>query len=176
VNIPPRERRVTSPPHALFRTTVDEVLELAEALPEHPTQADIEPMRERLLSIQGELEGELDLEHRMRSILTITSLWRKFESPAEAVEWIKEAVRLKGAFGPGEFRPPQREYEVWKWGHRYVTGVRAVIDAARHWNALLTEGITHPVHEVAGCPHCEAERRLREAIADLDSGLNSPSQ
>lgn len=170
MNIPSKERRRTSPPHALFRTTVDDVIELAEALPEHPSQPDIEPMRERLLSIQPALEVEPELQHRMSSILTVTSLWRKFAGPADAVDMIKEAVRLEGAV-----RPPQ-EYEVWNWGHRYVTGVRAVIDAARHWNALLTEGITHPVNEVAGCPHCEAERRLREAIADLDRDLNSPSQ
>jgi len=90
---PSAERRGLDPRRALFRDTVDRVLKLAEALPDEPTHEDIEPLRELLASMQDKLEGDPELEHRMRNILIVTNLSPGFASPSEAVEWIKATVR-----------------------------------------------------------------------------------
>jgi hypothetical protein len=91
--LPPGERRRAGARHELFRTTVAEVLSLLEVLPPHPSQSDLQPIRELLLSAQGRLKGDRELDHKMRNILTITGLSTEAASPAEAVEWIKQVVR-----------------------------------------------------------------------------------
>jgi hypothetical protein len=93
VNMPSGERRRDGAGHALFRTIVAEVLSLLEALPERPTQADLQPIRERLLGARSRLKGDRELDHKMRNILTITGLSAEAASPAETVEWIKQVVR-----------------------------------------------------------------------------------
>jgi hypothetical protein len=60
-----------------------------------------------------------------------------------------------------------------KTTRRYVQGVHEVIDAAKEWDALFSAGIKHAPVVVAGCPHCIAERRLREAVARLESVMSS---
>jgi hypothetical protein len=91
--MPSGERRRADPRHTLFRTTVDQVLTLVQGLPEDPTQSDLEPIRELLLSVQDRLRGDRELDHKMRNILTITRLSGEAATPAETVEWIEEVVR-----------------------------------------------------------------------------------
>jgi hypothetical protein len=89
----PDERRGTSPRQVLFRNAVDQLLALAEALPENPAQTDLEPIRKLALSACERCQGDPELEHRARNILTVTTLSSQFASAVEAVQWIKEAVR-----------------------------------------------------------------------------------
>jgi hypothetical protein len=72
---------------------VEQLLALAQALPEHPTQKDLDPIRRLVLSVSERLKGEPELEHRMRNILTVTTLSSEFADPREAAHWIKEVVR-----------------------------------------------------------------------------------
>jgi hypothetical protein len=71
---------------------------MAEDLPKYPTQAELDPIRQRLLSIQKELETEPDLDRRMRSILGVTSLPTQLAGPEQAVDSIKAAARRKPGF------------------------------------------------------------------------------
>lgn len=93
VNTRPGERRRVGAGHVLFRTTVEQVLSLLDALPEHPTRSDLEPIQGLLLSAQGRLKGNRELDHKIRNILTIAGLSIEAASPAETVEWIKQVVR-----------------------------------------------------------------------------------
>jgi hypothetical protein len=90
---PPIERRGISPNQIRFRATVDRLLTLAESLPEEPTDRDLEPIRQLVVSMRDEFNGDPELEHRVRNILTVTTLSLRFAGPGEAVQWIKEAVR-----------------------------------------------------------------------------------
>ena len=90
---PSGDRRRDGSRHILFRTTLDQVLAILETLPPNPTQADLTPVRDLLQSAQVQLRGDRKLDHKMRNILTIAGLSAEAATPAETVEWIKQAVR-----------------------------------------------------------------------------------
>jgi hypothetical protein len=50
---------------------------------------------------------------------------------------------------------------------RWVERVHELLGAVRQWHVSLSEVTEHPVHEVADCPHCEAESQLRQAVDAL---------
>ena len=85
--------RGSSPLQVSFRNSVDQLLALAEALPEKPRQIDLEPIRQLALSASKTCRGDPELEHRARNILTVTTLSSQIASPVEAVQLIKESVR-----------------------------------------------------------------------------------
>jgi hypothetical protein len=82
-----------SPAQVWFRNALDQLLAQAAALPQNPSQADLEPIRKLALCASERCRGDRELEHRARNILTVTTLSSQFASADEAVQLIKEAVR-----------------------------------------------------------------------------------
>lgn len=88
-----RERRGRSAEEVFFRTTMDNILAIADRLPPSPSAADIEPISRLARSALERVVGNRAFEHKLRNVLTISTLAGQLATSDEAVTWLKDIIR-----------------------------------------------------------------------------------
>jgi len=89
---PTRDRRGREQDEALFRATIDKMLDVISAAGEQVSRYHLDEILSLTRAAQERLRSTRELEHKMRNIAVVAELSRAL-SPQEAVAMIKGTIR-----------------------------------------------------------------------------------